>query len=657
MSKNKDYQKIFGKQKNTGVGLTTEMTGKSPAIAKRIFDKLDDAKAFINNPKDTAIEGLILTVVNDEDKNGVYFVESVGVQSADSNTITDGELIKLSDTKDIKIPVIDVKVNDESVVDENGYAKIDLNNYTLKTELKEVSDKVDKVTNSLEGVNGEIEKKLDKDTYADVNKYGVVKFGTKYSGDDSNMHFLSVGIKDGIPQISLDSKQFVTDSGRIKLKELPLATKEDLGVVRVGASFTTGTAVKIARDENNELYLMFNAPLMMDKNKLSLDINAVESKTNVTWGESSDMNNLKTPGVYEIYGERRSVYDNLPINNSNPGHTIAGRLTVVDSTLKPSDGSTPTEICITQFLSLSNRTGGDGASYVRTYNEENGNGAWSSWQKQQGIVETFINTDEYELPASSFQNGQIVIPPVSGGLNAMINNGMYSGLYTTADLMTGGIPEFMETFVLVVINDYAAAGLMGQSRRISQLKYAIDTLTGENSIKKRIGTDNGSSGFTWTEWESVGVVDSDNNVETTQKVYFETTSYETGNYFISNNVENNAVYMLDEPRGIVLPTGSTTNYITNDYVFNYSVIMSGGTNRELMDKIFYTMDSSQVKYEADNRVIWENVTSIPKIGSNVLYHRFDITSYGETIISDGQDAEIISGNYFIKYTPCDKIRS
>ena len=657
MSKNKDYQKIFGKQKNTGVGLTTEMTGKSPAIAKRIFDKLDDAKAFINNPKDTAIEGLILTVVNDEDKNGVYFVESVGVQSADSNTITDGELIKLSDTKDIKIPVIDVKVNDESVVDENGYAKIDLNNYTLKTELKEVSDKVDKVTNSLEGVNGEIEKKLDKDTYADVNKYGVVKFGTKYSGDDSNMHFLSVGIKDGIPQISLDSKQFVTDSGRIKLKELPLATKEDLGVVRVGASFTTGTAVKIARDENNELYLMFNAPLMMDKNKLSLDINAVESKTNVTWGESSDMNNLKTPGVYEIYGERRSVYDNLPINNSNPGHTIAGRLTVVDSTLKPSDGSTPTEICITQFLSLSNRTGGDGASYVRTYNEENGNGAWSSWQKQQGIVETFINTDEYELPASSFQNGQIVIPPVSGGLNAMINNGMYSGLYVSADFLSGGIPEFVETFVLVVINDYAAAGLMGRSRRISQLKYAIDTLTGENSIKKRIGTDNGSSGFTWTEWESVGVVDSDNNVETTQKVYFETTSYETGNYFISNNVENNAVYMLDEPRGIVLPTGSTTNYITNDYVFNYSVIMSGGTNRELMDKIFYTMDSSQVKYEADNRVIWENVTSIPKIGSNVLYHRFDITSYGETIISDGQDAEIISGNYFIKYTPCDKIRS
>ena len=96
----------------------------------------------------------------------------------------------------------------------------------------------------------------------------------------------------------------------------------------------------------------------------------------ITWDSSSNMNDFRTTGVYDIYGERTVKTDNLPITNDGSGHSIAARLTVVASTLQPANN----EICITQFLQLSNRVGGDGATYVRTYNENNnGMNGWSAW--------------------------------------------------------------------------------------------------------------------------------------------------------------------------------------------------------------------------------------------------------------------------------------
>ena len=56
------------------------MTGKAPAVAKRIFETLSDAQAYADDVNDSAIAGLQLSVINDEDpsKNGVYFVKSIG---------------------------------------------------------------------------------------------------------------------------------------------------------------------------------------------------------------------------------------------------------------------------------------------------------------------------------------------------------------------------------------------------------------------------------------------------------------------------------------------------------------------------------------------------------------------------------------------------
>ncbi len=212
--------------------------------------------------------------------------------------------------------------------------------------------------------------------------------------------------------------------------------------------------------------------------------------TKVTWDANSNMNDFKTAGVYDIYGERTRQDDNLPILNASSGHSIAARLFVVASTLQPANN----EICVTQFLQLSNRVGGDGATYVRTYNENNnGMNGWSAWQKQMGMVETFINNDYNTINSQGMQIGS--------GLRGMLDNGIYSGIYTDSytDLTKS---TFIETFVLIVINDYAVSGQAGLPRHITQLKYAVDAITGQSTVKKRVGT--GDSTISWSEWEEIG---------------------------------------------------------------------------------------------------------------------------------------------------------
>ena len=73
-------EQLFDAQVNYGWGLSLNMTGKAPAVAKRIFNTYDDAKGYADDVKDSAIEGLILTVVADPiaSNNGAYFVQQVG---------------------------------------------------------------------------------------------------------------------------------------------------------------------------------------------------------------------------------------------------------------------------------------------------------------------------------------------------------------------------------------------------------------------------------------------------------------------------------------------------------------------------------------------------------------------------------------------------
>ena len=194
----------------------------------------------------------------------------------------------------------------------------------------------------------------------------------------------------------------------------------------------------------------------------------------VAWGASSHINTLIAPGVYNIKGERLNANDGLPRANSSPGHTIAAKLLVLDSSISGTGDSQ--DKCVTQILMLSNRTGSDGNVYMRTgsaasKNTLNGGYGWSSWGKLQQNVEV----------------GQVT------SLNNHKDNGIYSGVYTDGT-------SFFETFVMVAINNYAVAGAAGKVRSISQFKYALG-VDGSFSYKTRVGQ--GNTGISWGEWTDI----------------------------------------------------------------------------------------------------------------------------------------------------------
>ena len=199
-----------------------------------------------------------------------------------------------------------------------------------------------------------------------------------------------------------------------------------------------------------------------------------QADTEVAWGASSHIDTLISPGVYNIKGERLNANDGLPIANSSPGHTIAAKLLVLDSSISGTGDSQ--DKCITQILMLSNRTGSDGNVYMRTgsaasKNTLNGGYGWSSWGKLQQNVEV----------------GQVT------SLNNYKDNGIYSGVYTDGT-------SFFETFVMVAINNYAVAGAAGKVRSISQFKYALG-VDGSFSYKTRVGQ--GNTGISWGEWTDI----------------------------------------------------------------------------------------------------------------------------------------------------------
>lgn len=196
--------------------------------------------------------------------------------------------------------------------------------------------------------------------------------------------------------------------------------------------------------------------------------------TEVEWGAESNINSYVEAGTYIIKGERLSTNDGLPIANSSPGHTIAARLVVLNSSISGTGDSQ--DKCVTQILTLSNRTGGDGDVYIRTGSSSSinrlvGGNGWEQWGKLQQNIEV----------------GQVT------SLDGFTGNGMYSGVYTNGS-------TFFETFVMVVINNYAVAGKTGTVRSISQFKYALN-VDGTFSYKTRTGQ--GNTGISWGNWVEI----------------------------------------------------------------------------------------------------------------------------------------------------------
>lgn len=170
------------KQVNYGWGLSLNMTGKAPAIAKRIFETFNDAQTYIDDVNDSAIAGLQLSVINDSDssKNGIYFVKSIG------DGINSGVLELIG--KD--------SVSAEGVVDLTGYAKIEdvdiMVTNAIENALDEFVVPLPTFTNGLENTDNNVGIKIDEESeFTSVSESGLKVSGIKQEIQDTFNTYLN----------------------------------------------------------------------------------------------------------------------------------------------------------------------------------------------------------------------------------------------------------------------------------------------------------------------------------------------------------------------------------------------------------------------------------------------------------------------------------
>lgn len=172
----------------------------------------------------------------------------------------------------------------------------------------------------------------------------------------------------------------------------------------------------------------------------------------VLWDAKSNIDNYLAPGTYTIGGVRENLTDGLPMAGTG---SIDARLVVLAGGNR-----------VTQLLALLNVDGGDGNVYTRTLHD----GEWERWGRLQTNVEV----------------GQV------DSLNAFIDNGIYSGVWTAGYNGAGPL-----SFVCVVIND---SDLKTSPRRVSQFLYGLSKTDGSIVCKSRAGKGDTP---TWSEWRDI----------------------------------------------------------------------------------------------------------------------------------------------------------
>lgn len=141
-------EKIFNEQTNYGWGLTFNLTGKAPAVAKRIWDTYSDAFEYANNFNDSAIEGLLLSVVADEDekKNGVYFVQRIRKNAEDDDAI----LVKVgSGDIDAFVDTFNKEIESLKTADINNRNKLELDIEKVSDDLVITKAEIDAVIGTI----------------------------------------------------------------------------------------------------------------------------------------------------------------------------------------------------------------------------------------------------------------------------------------------------------------------------------------------------------------------------------------------------------------------------------------------------------------------------------------------------------------------------
>ena len=210
-------EKIFNNQTNYGWGLTFNLTGKAPAINKRIFDTISDAEAYANDFNDSAIEGLLLSVAEtDEKNNGVYFVQKIKNNAEDEGA----RLIKVGslDVDGVNL-LINSKIGDGLGENETvlGY---------VNTSVSNINDSLTTINNSITDINRVIEEK----TTEISNIIGDISDGENIIGIISDVQNTVTENKETIDNYTINDKKISEspelDSDDFKISDAYSSTVE-----------------------------------------------------------------------------------------------------------------------------------------------------------------------------------------------------------------------------------------------------------------------------------------------------------------------------------------------------------------------------------------------------------------------------------------------
>jgi hypothetical protein len=221
----------------------------------------------------------------------------------------------------------------------------------------------------------------------------------------------------------------------------------------------------------------------------------IEHFHKIEWGDTDNVNDFLTAGVYNIAGIHSRGNDNLPISVGDNA-TFNATLAVLDSTINVL-GGIDGGACITQILSISDRVGGEGNVYIRTgrgYIKTVNAIAWDSWSVMQTTTNVGLIKDEQHNDGSGWVDGK--------GMNSLGKAGFYRGFYFDKD----------ESFFLLVIDSKQAPNFGPTSLNfVTQFKYGLPINGGDATLKIRRGApklddlDMLIEGeFDWGEWKDFG---------------------------------------------------------------------------------------------------------------------------------------------------------
>lgn len=355
--------------------------------------------------------------------------------------------------------------------------------------------------------------------------------------------------------------------------------------------------------------------------------------------DSFHINKFVANGIIQLYGEHTNTNKGLPIQNASSGHTISGKLFVLDSTINER------EVCVTQVLMLSNRVGNDGALYIRTGSatskaslQDPNSTSWGGWQKQQGLKEMNVVYDVMDI-------------------DKYTDNGMYSGIVVNStNAMVGGLTiETGSTFLIVTLNGYASEKINKYlTPQCTQMLYLVasglDVNTGETKLKPaqiytRTGLWTGTM-YSWGDWNNI-------TQENTQATYTELTYSELKTLRDKGQLNGGQLYRITDY------TTTTTQDGTISAQHDFDIVVRALSDdtlgeeawavKKVGDNYFANSDVEawEIKYCLDNdtnRFAWADAVN----GKGVIYYMKD--EFNNECPYDFKNIKMVSSKGYYMFT-------